>query len=196
MRVSRDVGARWVADNSPKELLNDLALRNFTNRRFYEVDPDCVLFVHGRQKLPETEATSLGLYMGIAQGMVLTSDYIDECPQHRLELFRFVQADNDIIEFRPPLLGRETDLVVYSGTRKDNGMGVIFFFNNGEVPVEKSFKLQAIEIKGKYAVEWRKEGSQVLDGTIKVSLQPHESTLIYVKDEPFAKGWQPQKISG
>ena len=196
MRVSRDVGARWVAHNSPKELLNDLSLRNFTNQRFYEVDPDCVLLRTWETKITETEATSLGLYMGVAQGMVLTSDYIQECPQHRIDLFKFVQADNDVIEFRPPLLGRETDLVVYTGTRKDNGMGVIFFFNNTEETVEKTYKLSDIEIEGKYAVEWRKEGQKELDGSVSFKLEPHESTLIYVQNSPFAEGWQPEKISG
>ena len=196
MRVSRDVGARWVAHNSPKELLNDLALRNFTNGRFYEVDPDCVLLRTWETKITETEATSLALYMGIAQGMVMTSDYVDECPQHRLDNFKFLMGDNSVIEFRPPLLGRETDLVVYSGTRKDNGLGVIFFFNNGEVPVSKSYDLAKLEVKGTNAVEWKKEGVISLDGTISVTLQPHESTLFYVQSEPFAAGWQPSKITG
>ncbi|MCG8699498.1 MAG: alpha-galactosidase [Bacteroidales bacterium] len=198
MRVSRDVGARWVAHNSPKELLNDLALRNFANQRFYEVDPDCVLLRTWETKITETEATSLALYMGVAQGMVLTSDYVDECPKHRLEIFKFIQAENDKIEFYPPLLGRDTDLVVYVGRRKDNGMGVIFFFNNGEVPQDKTYKLDAIDMDGyTKAVEWRNEDAVVsLDGEISVSLEPHASTLFYLKDSDFEKGWKPAKISG
>lgn len=196
MRVSRDVGARWQAHNSPKELLNDLALRNFANNKFYEVDPDCVLLRTWETKITEAEATSLALYMGIAQGMVLTSDYIQDCPPHRLELFKFVQAENDKITFRPPLLGRETDLVVFTGTRKDNGMGVVFFFNNGEVPVSKTYALKDIELAGSNAVEWRKEGVVKLDGEISVTLEPHASTLFYIQDAPFEAGWQPAKISG
>lgn len=198
MRVSRDVGARWVAHNSPKELLNDLALRNFANQKFYEVDPDCVLLRTWETKITEVEATSLALYMGVAQGMVLTSDYVDECPEHRLELFKFVQCENDKITFYPPLLGRETDLVVYVGRRNDNGLGVIFFFNNGEVPVEKTFELESLDMGGyTTAVEWRKEDQSIrLNGKISASLEPHGSTLFYLDNKDFAKGWKPAKISG
>jgi alpha-galactosidase len=141
MRISRDVGPRWEAHNSPKELLNDLSLRNFSNHRFYEVDPDCILLRTWETKINEQEATSLALFMGVAQGMIMTSDYVDECPAHRLDLFRFLMGENHLIEFRPPLLGRETDLIIYSGTRKDNGLGIVFFFNNGEVPVSKTYDL-------------------------------------------------------
>ena len=197
MRVSRDVGARWAAHNSPKELLNDLAYRNFTNNKFYEVDPDCILLRDWETKITETEATSLALLMGVAQGMIMTSDYVNECKQHRLDLFKFVQGDNDQLAFRPQLLGREENLIIYSGTRKDNGMGVIYFFNNGEEPVEKTYDLADLEISGSKAVEWKKE-SNVLDlgdGKISVSLEPHASTLFYINNEIKA-GWKPETITG
>jgi hypothetical protein len=196
MRVSRDVGARWVAHNSPKELLNDLALRNFTNHRFYEVDPDCVLLRTWETKITEAEATSLALYMGVAQGMIMTSDYVDECPQHRLDLFKFLAGDNNAVEFRPLLLGRETDLVIYGGTRKDNAMSILFFFNNGETPVNKSYPLALLGVTGTYAVRWKKEDDIHLEGMISVCLNPHESALFYIQDKPFEKGWQPVKITG
>jgi hypothetical protein len=196
MRVSRDVGARWVAHNSPKELLNDLALRNFTNHRFYEVDPDCVLLRTWETKITEVEATSLALYMGIAQGMIMTSDYVDECPQHRLDLFKFLAGDNNAVEFRPLLLGRETELVIYGGTRKDNAMGILFFFNNGETRIEKKYPLELLGISGSNAIEWRTEENIQLNGTISICLNPHESALFYLNDKPFEKGWQPKKITG
>jgi alpha-galactosidase len=196
MRISRDVGPRWEAHNSPKELLNDLSLRNFTNHRFYEVDPDCILLRTWETKINEQEATSLALFMGVAQGMIMTSDYIDECPDHRLDLFRFLLGDNHLIEFRPPLLGRETDLIIYSGTRKDNGLGVIFFFNNGEDAVSKTYHLSELDIDGSYAVKWKKEGQEKLYGTITIHLEAHESTLVYIQKEPFPEHWQPAKITG
>jgi alpha-galactosidase len=196
MRISRDVGARWNAHNSPKELLNDLALRNFANNRFYEVDPDCILLRTWETKITETEAVSLALFMGVAQGMIMTSDYIHECPEDRIDLFRFVTADNSLIEFRPLLLGRETDIIVYGGTRTDNGLAVVFLFNNGETAVEKIFSLSQLDVEGTYMVQWKKEGMTKLNGYINCSLAPHESALLYISDAPFTEGWQPKKISG
>ena len=197
MRVSRDVGARWEAHNSPKELLNDLSLRNFTNRKFYEVDPDCVLLREHETKITEVEATSLALYMGVAQGMVLTSDYVNECPPHRLELFKFIQGENDKLTFRPPLLGREEDLIIYSGKRIDTDLYVILFFNNGEETVEKEYQLKELEVCGNHAIAWMQENKPFkVDTSISVKLEPHHSKLIYLRDTPFEKGWKPKKITG
>ena len=197
MRVSRDVGARWVAHNSPKELLNDLALRNFTNGRFYEVDPDCVLLRDFETKITETEATSLALYMGVAQGMVLTSDYIHKCPEHRIGLFKFIQGDNEAVDFKPQLLGRQTDLIIYSGVNSKTGVNILFFFNNGEETMEKTYSLGTLGVKGTNAVEWRKEDKPYpVDEAITVCLDPHASTLFYLQDTPFEKGWKPAKITG
>jgi hypothetical protein len=197
MRVSRDVGARWVAHNSPKELLNDLALRNFTNGRFYEVDPDCVLLRNFETKISETEATSLALYMGVAQGMILTSDYIHKCPAHRLEIFKFIQGDNTAVDFKPQLLGRQTDLIIYSGVNQKTGINILFFFNNGEELVEKTYALEQLGVRGSIAVEWRKEeDSFSVDQEISVSLDAHAATLIYLQDHAFDQGWKPACITG
>lgn len=197
MRVSRDVGARWVAHNSPKELLNDLALRNFTNGRFYEVDPDCVLLRDFETKITETEATSLALYMGVAQGMVLTSDYIHKCPPHRLEIFKFIQGDNEATDFKPQFLGRQTDLIIYSGVNQKTGINILFFFNNGEESMEKTYELEQLGVSGKHALEWRKEDTPItLDQKITVSIEPHAATLFYLQDQSFDKGWTPEHITG
>jgi alpha-galactosidase len=197
MRVSRDVGARWEAHNSPKELLNDLSLRNFANSKFYEVDPDCVLLRNFETKITDIEATSLALYMGVAQGMVLTSDYIHECPPHRIELFKFIQGDNDKITFRPPLLGREDELIIYSGKRRDIDLSIVFFFNAGEEQIDKTYSLKELEIEGNFLRFWRDaENPQQVKDSIKISLKPHHSTLIYLKKTPFEKEWNPKKITG
>ena len=74
-------------------------------------------------------------------------------------------------------------------------MGVIFFFNNGEVPVSKTYELDKLEVKGTNAVEWKKEGVTKLDGTISVTLQPHESTLFYLSEKSLV-GYKPEKITG
>ncbi len=196
MRVSRDVGARWVAHNSPKELLNDLALRNFTNRRFYEVDPDCVLLRTWETKITETEATTLALLMGVAQGMVMTSDYVDECPEHRISLFKFLMGENDKIEFRPLLLGRENDLIIYGGTRNDNGMGIVFICNAGETEIDKEYRTGTLGISGSFAYEWLTDSYTDLSGFVKVKLTPHQSALYYIQEKPFENNWKPKKITG
>jgi len=196
MRVSRDVGARWEAHNSPKELLNDLALRNFTNSRFYEVDPDCILLRDYETKITETEATSLALYMGVAQGMILTSDYIQDCPPHRLEIFKFLQGDNKAVKFKPRLLGRESDLIIYGGVNTSTGMHILFFFNNTEEAVDKSYELEKLGARGRHAVDWLGEKTLIGEETIHVKLEPHASTLIYLQDRAFPPEWKPKKITG
>jgi alpha-galactosidase len=196
MRISRDVGPRWESNNSPKELLNDLPLRNFANHRLYEIDPDCILLRTNETKISETQANSLALCMGVAQGLIITSDYVDECPEHRQELFRFIFGDRSKLEFRPVMLGRENDIIIYSGTRKDNGMGVVFFFNHTSDTFEKSYNLSDLEISGDFALEWPTKRRIPVNGTISLSLEPYQSKLYYVKNGTFDNDWLPSGITG
>jgi len=197
IRISRDVGARWVAHNSPQQLLNDLALRNFTNGVFYQVDPDCVLLRHFEHKLTDDEVTSLALYMGVSQGMVLTSDPVHECRRDRRELFKFIQAGPGI-EFAPALLGREEQLIAYVGRRRDSDLRVVFCFNPSETPVERTLPLAALGLAEKsHVCEWKKERrTAVLEGALSVQLAPHQSKLWFVRTKPFEKGFKPAHISG
>jgi hypothetical protein len=75
-------------------------------------------------------------------------------------------------------------------------MSILFFFNNGETPVNKSYPLALLGVTGTYAVRWKKEDDIHLEGMISVCLNPHESALFYIQDKPFEKGWQPVKITG
>ncbi len=197
MRISRDVGARWAAQNSPQPLLRDLALRNFTNNLFYQVDPDCVLLRHFEHKLTQDEINSLGLYMGVSQGMILTSDPVDRCRKARREFFTFIQADPRI-DFRQPLLGREEELIVYVGKRRDNGMNVVFAFNPTDDAHHKTFDSKSLGLPPRaYVCRWRREKKVTqLTGGLTVRLAPHQSVLLYIQEKKFKAGWKPARISG
>jgi len=197
MRISCDVGARWAAQNSPQPLLRDLSLRNFTNNLFYQVDPDCVLLRHFEHKLTEDEITSLGLYMGVSQGMILTSDPVDRCKKARREFFTFIQGD-DKIDFRQPLLGREEDLIVYVGKRRDNGMNVVFALNPTDDAHCKTFESKLLGLPPRaYVCRWRREKKVTqIAGDLTFKLAPHQSVLLYIQDKKFKAGWKPARISG
>ncbi|MFC1762268.1 glycoside hydrolase family 36 protein [Planctomycetota bacterium] len=197
MRISRNVGARWASGNSPQELLNDMALRNFTNNVFYQVDPGCVLLRHFEHKLTDQEVTSLALLMGVSQGAIMTSDPVDRCKKVRRELFRFIQAD-DKIQFQQPLLGREDDWILYVGKRKDNGLQVVYALNSTQKTQHKTFTCQDLGLPAvAYVCHWRKEKKiQALDGELSLRLAPHQTTLLYVQAQKFKPDFKPQRISG
>jgi len=198
MRISRDVGARWVAHNSPKELLNDLQLRNFMNGIFFHVDPDCALLRHFEHKLTDDELTSLALYMGISQGMIMTSDPIQKCLPERLELFKFIQSENTKIDFRPPLLGKIDDMIVYVGYRKDSDLRVLFCFNNSEVPINRSLSFDDLDLpQSNYMIKWgNDENGNLIENHIQIILDPHQSSLYFLKETEFDKNYKPSRISG
>lgn len=197
MRISRDVGARWVAHNSPQQLLHDLALRNFTNNVFYQVDPDCVLLRHFEHKLTDDETTTLGLYMGISQGMIMTSDPVDRCKKPKREFFKFIQGDGKI-DYKQPVLGKEDDLIIYVGKRRDNGLNVVFAFNPTNDAHTKTFACKTLDIPAKgYVCQWRKEKKVTqLDGELTFKLAPHQSVLLYIDQKKFKAGWKPMRIDG
>jgi hypothetical protein len=148
--------------------------------------------------LTDDEVTSLALYMGVSQGMIMTSDPVHECQAARRELFKFIQGDNRRIRFTRPLLGRGNDAIVYVGHRTDNDLKVVFAFNPGEHVVEKPLDLATLDIPAQVNVcEWRSEARvRRVQDTLVVKLNPHQTRLFYLKPSAFRKGWKPARISG
>lgn len=197
MRISRDVGARWDAGNSPQELLNDLVLRSFTNNIFYQVDPDCVLIRHFEHKLTDDEIVSLALLMGVSQGVIMTSDPVERCKKARRDLFHFIQAD-DKIQFQQPLLGREEDWILYLGKRKDNSMQVLFVMNPTHENQRKTFTCKSLGLPEQaYYCHWRKEKRvQRLERELSLKLAAHGAALLFIQANTFKPSFKPTCISG
>lgn len=197
MRISRDMGPRWRGGNSPQELIQDLTLRNFVNSAFYQADPDCILLRHVEHEMTDREITALALYMGVSQGVIVTSDPLHECSAERRELFRFVQADRRV-SYEQPLLGKERDVIIYVGYHPETQRYSAFFFNPTNAAIERTYSFATLDISESCDLYAWKTKSVIADHAtaITVTLEPHDAALFFLSAAPFAPDWQPERISG
>ena len=156
MRIGRDVGVSWKGHYSAESLLRDQTSRNFGNGILWQADPDCVLLRDRFHDLSDEQVRSLALFAGLAGGILMTSDNLDEVPEARRALLANLAADGQPFTCDFPRLGEsalrhgvgrnpvggmmmttEADPVLVQRVRRADGTILLNVFNTGEWPVER-----------------------------------------------------------
>jgi hypothetical protein len=134
MRISRDVGVSWKGDFSAEGLLRDQVTRNFANGLLWQADPDCILLRDRFHELSDDQVRSMVLFAGLAGGLVMTSDKLDELPESRARLFAALLSEPSMacdmlsLESGAATAGKEGQPIVQRATRPD-GSAVLSLFN-------------------------------------------------------------------
>ena len=106
VRIGRDVGVTWHGHYSAQSLLRDQTARNFANGILWQADPDCILLRDRFHDLTNNQVTSLATFAGLAGGMVMTSDHLDEVSPERKAMFAAFLRQTDPRPSHFPELGR------------------------------------------------------------------------------------------
>ena len=133
VRIGRDVGVSWNGDYSAQSLLRDQLTRNHASGILWQADPDCILLRERFHELTDREVRSLAVFAGLAGGVLMTSDKLDELPAERAQLFAdLLSAPVRACAF--PQLGRSDGLIVQRaiGAAGESKLNV---FNTGETPL-------------------------------------------------------------
>ncbi len=105
VRIGRDIGVTWQGHYSAESLLRDQTSRNFGNGILWQADPDCILLRDRFHDLTDAQVQSLALFAGLAGGVLMTSDHLDEVPAERLELLTRLLDDGKPFACDFPLAG-------------------------------------------------------------------------------------------
>ena len=106
VRIGRDVGVSWEGHYSAESLLRDQTSRNFGNGIFWQADPDCILLRERFHHLTDEQVRSLALFAGLAGGVLMTSDRLDEISDERARLFADLARESRPQPCDFPQLGR------------------------------------------------------------------------------------------
>lgn len=210
VRIGRDVGVAWNGNVSAQTLLLNQACRNFANHILWQSDLDCVLLRERFSHLSASEIQSLAIYTGMSGGVITTSDQLDELSPQRMDLWRLIQPDGRAT-CDYPFLGqsavsyerlpaeansRATHAVprledpVFVQVRKPpraGSMGVIFFLNTADHPLERTYLLERFGIEeAVYLYDWeQRSGGQSACRQVSVTLPPHHGALYFYHSEPI-----------
>lgn len=194
MRIGRDIGVSWKGHYSAESLLRDQTTRNFANGILWQADPDCVLLRDRFHELSEDEVQALARFAGLAGGVLMTSDQLDEVPEPRRQLLAELAGDGRAFTCDFPELGRtglryrlgtapngapmavsEGEPVLVQRVRRGNGSVLLHVFNTGEVAVER---LLGWELAG-LGPGARVSGEGVVgEAGVFVRLRPHQSVVL------------------
>jgi alpha-galactosidase len=211
IRIGQDVGVDWKGRLSAQSLLNDLATRNFANHLLWQGDPDCILLRDEHHNLTDNEVRSLALYAGMSGGVKMTSDDLQELSVDRMRLWKFILGVDstpcnfpllgstpvvyDRIQANYPshLIGHEARLVdpvivqVRPRINSRSKSGAVFFFNTGEHPVQRSFRLESLRLRSPlYVFDWMRDRAwSEAVGHLSVTLDAHEGVILLLSEAPF-----------
>jgi alpha-galactosidase len=184
VRIGRDMGVSWDGERAARSILGDLQRRNFANGILWQLDPDCLLLRSRFHHLSNGEQRALALYAGLAGGVLITSDTLDEIPPGHLELFHFL-LDLPPGTCRFPLLGEETGEVLVQ-VRSMGNETLLFVLNAGQELTRRGFDLAALGIATPVCVRiWPGvERSEQRGAKVELELPPHHGQLLLLAPEP------------
>jgi alpha-galactosidase len=127
----------WRGHYSAESLLRDQTSRSFANGVLWQSDPDCILLRDRFHDLTDAEVHALAVFAGLAGGVLMTSDQLDEVPEPRRAMFaQFVQATTaEPCDF--PLLGTGPDPVLVQRVTRGDGSTLLNVFNTGDATEER-----------------------------------------------------------
>ena len=191
MRIGRDIGVSWTGHYSAESLLRDQTSRNFMHGVLWQADPDCILLRDRFHDLSDDQVHSLAQFAGLAGGVLMTSDQLDQVPETRRRMLVDLAGDGATFQCEFPELG-QTALTYRLGTapngqpmafshgapvlvqrvRQADGTVLLNVFNTGEQAAEKPID-QAL---AGMAFASARGGVDVIVGpAFTVHLRPHQS---------------------
>jgi alpha-galactosidase len=131
VRIGRDIGVSWIGDYSAQSLLRDQLTRNHGSGILWQADPDCILLRERFHELSDAQVRSLARFAGLAGGVLMTSDKLDELSEERARLFAELCAD-DILGCDFPALGDDGPVIVQRVRHRDGSSFVNLFNRTGQ----------------------------------------------------------------
>lgn len=197
MRTGRDIGVTWKGHYSAESLLRDQTARNFANGVLWQADPDCILLRDRFHDLSDDQVNSLALFAGLAGGVLMTSDQLDEVPEPRRRLLAELAADGRPYSCEFPLLGAtalryrlgtapngqpmavsEGDPLLVQRVRRKDGSVLLNLFNAGDEATERVIGWNLAGMQGQVT----EDGTEIAtdDEGVVVALRPHQSRCLLI----------------
>jgi hypothetical protein len=166
VRIGRDIGVSWDGHYSAQSLLRDQTSRNFANGILWQADPDCILLRDRFHELSDDQVRSLATFAGLAGGVLMTSDQLDEVPAERRALLHELAGNGAPFQCEFPELGKSAltytlgtapngkpmaishgDPVLIQRVRRGDGTTLLNVFNTGGAATERMVEGRLVQLR-------------------------------------------------
>ena len=211
MRIGRDVGVSWSGHYSAQSLLRDQTARNFANGILWQSDPDCILLRDRFHDLTDDQVQSLAGFAGLAGGVAMTSDQLDEVSPERRAMFAALLADPTPNPCNFPDLGRSAlryslstgptgkpmavahaDPVLVQQSPGADGTILVNVFNTGDRPADRLIRWEIFGHKTAVPISENGEACATAAEGLHVCLRPYQSRQFLTTSNRQASGLEPE----
>jgi alpha-galactosidase len=166
VRIGRDIGVSWDGHYSAQSLLRDQTSRNFANGILWQADPDCILLRDRFHELSNDQVQSLVTFAGLAGGVLMTSDQLDEVPAERRAMLHELAGNGTPFQCEFPELGKSAltytlgttpsgkpmavshgDPVLIQRVRRGDGTTLVNVFNTGDTATERVAEGRLVQLR-------------------------------------------------
>lgn len=134
IRIGRDMGVTWKGDYSAESLLRDQVARNHGSGILWQADPDCILLRDRFHELSDDQVRSLALFAGLAGGVLMSSDKLDELSPARADLFATLLREPSLACSFPEMERHAATGVIVQEARRPDGTVIRNLFNTRGEP--------------------------------------------------------------
>ncbi|MGH8189371.1 MAG: glycoside hydrolase family 36 protein, partial [Steroidobacteraceae bacterium] len=175
VRIGRDIGVSWKGHYSAESLLRDQTARNFANGIFWQADPDCILLRERFHNLTNDEVHSLAMFAGLAGGVLMTSDQLEEISPERGRLFAELARAGDTRSCEFPRLGAGP--VLMQRVPQPDDTVLMNVFNTGDEAADHLVDWQSVRLGDKVEVKTLDAGHHCVttERGVQVSVRRHAS---------------------
>ncbi len=180
MRVSADISPNWQGG---KSMFDESKGAQHINNIWWQNDPDAIILREKYNDMTDEEARSMILWIGMLGGMINTSDLFREIPADRTALFRFIEPSDTKLTATFPFINKPEKLDILVKNYPLRKSVAILFANLTEETVMATYTLKRLTgISAGTCYSWSEKSSETLGikSDITLTLNPHESKLIYV----------------
>lgn len=180
MRVSADISPNWKGG---KSMFEESKGAQHINNIWWQNDPDAIILRKKYNDMTDEEARSMILWIGMLGGMINTSDLFHEIPAERTALFRFIEPSDTKLTSTYPFIDKPEKLDVLVRNYPSRNSVAILFTNRTDETITATYSLIRLTgISEGTCFNWNEKGSGTLGkkSDITLTLNPHESKLIYV----------------
>jgi hypothetical protein len=185
VKVSNETNNGWDK-KGVENMIQETYFTHYFNNIYWQNSPGDIDLLNTKNKLSEQEKISLALWKAILGGSVGTSDDMTKWNSVQLDFFRFLEPSkrqqNAFLPFWPDPDEIKVAVRVY---KQQRSWGVLFF-NDKDMPVDKSFDIfSLVEEESVYIFGWKPDIPIAFGelSEIQIILEPHQSKLFYFSRE-------------
>jgi len=182
MRIANDVGPSW-SEGSTGNMIAETVADQYFNNVWWQNDPDVVFLRSRFTSLADHEVKALALWQGILGVAVATSEFFHELPPERLNLWYFLEPDENPWTATLPTWNRQGTLRV--ATREYRGLDAwaVVVLNTGEATATCALAMdELLGSEAAWVYSWEPGRAKRLGkfATLVAEVRPHHAQLFFV----------------